>query len=64
MTICMPDRCLPLDGQAGRSDALAGEPAENPLTLVLKMAGQGVITPPVVVKFYQLQVNYRNGTTR
>ncbi|WP_413724777.1 flagellar protein FlhE [Sodalis sp. RH16] len=64
MMICMPGKCLPLDGLAGRSDALAGIPADNPLVLELNMAGGGAIVPPVMLKSYQIQVNYRTGTIR
>ncbi len=64
LAACMPGKCLPLQGQAGRSDDLAGLPADNPMVLVLSMAGRGAITPPVVVKYYQMQINYRTGASR
>jgi flagellar protein FlhE len=64
LAACMPGKCLPLQGQSGRSDGLAGQPADNPLVLTLSMAGRGAITPPAVVKYYQLQINYRTGASR
>ncbi len=64
MMICMPGKCLPLDGLAGRSDALAGIPADNPLVLELNMAGGGAVVPPVMLKTYHIQVNYRIGAPR
>ncbi len=64
LAACMPGKCLPLQGQAGRSDDLAGMPADNPIILMLSMAGRGAINPPVVVTSFQLQVNYRNGAAR
>lgn len=64
MDICLQDKCLPLDGQAGRSDALADMPAGNPVTLVLSMAGRGALSPPVIVTNYQILINYRDGAKR
>lgn len=59
LSICMPAKCVVLDGLAGRNEALAGMPADNPILLMLKMAGRSAIAPPVVVTSFQLQVNYR-----
>ncbi len=64
LAACMPGKCLPLQGQSGRSDGLAGQPADNPMVLTLSVAGLGAMTPPVVVKYYQLQINYRGGASR
>ncbi|XBS68384.1 flagellar protein FlhE [Acerihabitans sp. KWT182] len=64
LTLCMPAKCLPLDGLAGRSDGLAGMPADDALVLGIVVAGTGVLFPPVVLTSYQVQVNYTNGATR
>ncbi|NDL62627.1 flagellar protein FlhE [Acerihabitans arboris] len=64
LAICMPGKCVYPDGLAGRSDALAGMTADNQVTLLIKVAGRGVITPPVTLKHYQVQVNYRGGAVR
>jgi len=59
MAICLSGQCVKLDGLAGRSDALAGVPADNPLTLQVKVNGSGALNPPILLTGYQILINYR-----
>ncbi|MEA9392611.1 flagellar protein FlhE [Acerihabitans sp. TG2] len=58
MAICLSGKCVVLHGLAGRSDALAGLPADNPLTLQINVNGRGAIYPPILLTRYQVLVNY------
>ncbi|WP_158302448.1 flagellar protein FlhE [Sodalis glossinidius] len=60
MAICLGGRCFFPDGLAGRSLALTGQPAGNPVTLWLKWPGHGAIVPPVRLLRYRLLINYQS----
>ncbi|WP_413728532.1 flagellar protein FlhE [Sodalis sp. RH19] len=64
LALCMPGKCVYLDGLAGRSDAMAGQPADNPVTLLIQVAGRGVINQPLIVNRYQVLVNYQGDIKR
>ncbi|HEY0209306.1 flagellar protein FlhE [Acerihabitans sp.] len=59
LSLCMPGKCVDLDGLSGRSDAFAGQPADNPVTLVIQVAGRGTLSPPPVLNRFQVLVNYQ-----
>ncbi len=58
MAICLSGKCIIVDGLSGRSDALAGAPADNPLTLQVKVNGSGALYPPILLIRYQILINY------
>jgi flagellar protein FlhE len=58
MAICLSGKCVILDGLAGRSDALAGVPGDNPLTLQINVNGRGEVYPAILLTHYQVLVNY------
>ncbi len=64
LAVCLPVKCVYLDGLSGRSDALAGAPANNPLTLLVKVDGSGAFYPQILLTRYQILVNYRTLPTR
>lgn len=64
LALCMPGKCIYLDGFAGRSDALAGWPADNTVTLLAQAAGRGAIDQPLTLREFQVQVNYQGELKR
>ncbi|WP_121573685.1 flagellar protein FlhE [Brenneria alni] len=59
VALCTPGLCVPLDGASGRTQALQGVDANNPLYFLYMLPGKGAIRPPVRVLHYQVLVNYR-----
>lgn len=59
LAICLPGSCVLADGLSGNTQALAGNPANNPLTLLVKLPGSGALYPPIRLVSYQIWVNYR-----
>lgn len=64
LAVCLAGKCVLLDGLAGTSGALAELPADNPLTLQVKVNGSGAIHPPILFTHYQILVNYRAAQAR
>lgn len=62
LAICMPGKCVKLDGLAGQTTALNGLPADNPVQLLIKAEGRGALTPPIMLRQYVIQVNYQSKT--
>ncbi|MBJ7220401.1 MULTISPECIES: flagellar protein FlhE [unclassified Brenneria] len=60
VALCTPGLCVPLDGGSGRTQALQGIDANNPLYFLYQLPGKGAIRPPVRVLSYQVLVNYRD----
>ncbi|MFI8415789.1 flagellar protein FlhE [Serratia sp. NPDC078593] len=57
--LCMPNRCITLDGGSGRSDALQGELANSEFRFVYAINTRGTVFPPLRVLSNQVIVNYQ-----
>ncbi|AOV97367.1 flagellar protein FlhE [Edwardsiella hoshinae] len=58
LQLCTTRRCMALDGLSGRALGLSGEPADSTLRVVMWVAGQGSLYPPINVVSQQVIVNY------
>lgn len=57
--LCMPSRCIALDGGRGRSDALQGALANSEFRFVYSIDTRGTVFPPLRVLSNQVIVNYQ-----
>ncbi|VDZ61634.1 Flagellar protein flhE precursor [Serratia odorifera] len=57
--LCMPARCMALEGGSGRSEALRGELANGEFYFVYSIQTRGAVFPPLRVLSNQLIVNYQ-----